>query len=195
MRTNGIGLDFDQPGAKALYIGEVGINRKASPTERRLWLRTGFLYNTSDYNRYLGGQGHNYSFYALADYQLTRPDPVLFFRGIYGGVSFSTADDRTSAFSHSGEIHFNYVGMLASRPTDALNFSVTYNHFSNKLAESYERLGLDVDQDQLGISTSYALHVAPGTRISPSLTYLINPTFLPGYKNVLLGGASLYVAF
>lgn len=194
VRTNGIGLDFTQRGAKALYIGEVGINRKASPEGRRLWLRTGFLYNMSDYNRFLGGVGHNHSFYALADYQLTKPDSTLFFRGLYGGVSFSTARGAVSSFDRAAEAHLNYIGLLASRPTDALNFSLSYNHFSDELAQSYRRRGIRADQDQIGFSTSYALHVAPGTRLSPSLTYLVNPTFLPGYKDVLQGGLSLYVA-
>lgn len=195
VRTNGFGFDFTQHDAKALYIGEIGINRKASPEERRLWLRAGYLYNTSNYTKYLGGQGDNYSFYALADYQFTRPDPVLFFRGLYAGIAFSTARKDVSAFSEAAELHFNYIGLLASRPTDALNVSFSYNRFSNDLAKSYKLAGIDIGQDQIGVSTSYALHVAPGTRLSPSLTYLVNPTFLPGYKDVLQGGMSLYIAF
>ena len=195
IRTNGIGLDWHQHNAKALYIGEVGIRRKASPTQRSFWARAGYLYNMSDYDRFLGGSDHNYSYYALIDYQATRPDNQLFFRGLYLGASYSAARKSVSAFSHAGEIRAYYVGPFNARPTDSLNLTVSYNRFSEDLHASYALRGIDTARHQVGISGAYAVHLGPGVRIAPALQYVFNPTFLPGYKNVLLGSASLYLAF
>ncbi|KMS53389.1 MULTISPECIES: carbohydrate porin [Sphingobium] len=195
IRTNGIGLDWDQDNAKALYIGEVGIRRPASPTQRSFWARAGYLYNTSDYDRFLGGRDHNYSYYALIDFQATRPDDQLFFRGLYLGASYSAARKSVSSFSEAAEIRAYYVGPFDARPTDSFNLTVSYNRFSEDLHQSYALRGIDTARHQVGISGAYAVHLGPGIRIAPALQYVVNPTFLPGYKDVLLGSASLYLAF
>jgi carbohydrate-selective porin OprB len=195
IRTNGIGLDWDQKNAKALYIGEIGIRRRATPTQRSFWARAGYLYNTSDYNRFLGGVGDNHSYYALIDVQATRPDDRLFFRGLYLGASYSAARKSVSSFSDAAEVRAYYVGPFDARPTDSLNVTVSYNRFSEDLHDSYGLSGIRTARDQVGASAAYAVHVGPGARIAPALQYIWNPTFLPGYKNVLLGSASLYLAF
>nr|WP_254914344.1 carbohydrate porin [Sphingobium sp. Z007] len=143
----------------------------------------------------MGGRDHNHSYYALIDFQATRPDDQLFFRGLYLGASYSAARKSVSSFSKAAEIRAYYVGPFDARPTDSFNLTVSYNRFSEDLHQSYALRGIDTARHQVGISGAYAVHLGPGIRVAPALQYVVNPTFLPGYKDVLLGSASLYLAF
>jgi hypothetical protein len=194
VRKQGSGLDWSQKGARALYIGEIGIRREASPDQRGLWLRMGYIHNTSRYQRLLGdGTTGNHAFYLLGDYQLTRPDPQQFFRGLYIGGSYASAPKTVNVYTRSGEARAYYIGPIASRPTDAVNLTITYNGFSSDYHQASRPLGRDTERYQVGASVSYAIQVIHGIHVTPALQYLMHPTVEPGYRNALIGALSTYI--
>lgn len=194
VRNHGIGLDWHQKDAKALYIGEVGLRRESTPSQRALWLRAGYIYNTSPYQRFLGGTDKNQAVYALADYQLTRPDDQMFFRGLYVGASAEVAPKNVNAFAKSAELRAYYVGPLNARPTDAVNLTVTWNRFSSDLHKARLLGGEETERYQIGTAVSYAVHVQSGITIVPAFQYIVHPSLFPGYRNAVLGNLSLFLA-
>lgn len=192
---HGIGLDFGQRGAKALYIAEVGLKHEGTPDQRTFWVRGGYIYNSSPYQRFLGNTDHNYAAYLLADYQLTRPDSRRFFRGLYVGASAESAPKSVNVFAKSAELRAYYVGMLAARPGDAINLTVTWNRYSSDFHKAMLPLGQDTERFQAATSLGYSLHAGPGITIAPALQYVVHPTPAPGYRNAVLGAFNVYLAF
>ena len=74
-------LDLHADHAGALYIDELGYKRAATPGTPYAWLRAGYIYNTSDYTRFLSNErsDDNHAGYLLQrrrQYQ-ARPPPRL----------------------------------------------------------------------------------------------------------------------
>lgn len=195
IRNRDYGISFSQKNARALYISEIGIKRDSSPDTRAMWLRAGYIENTSDYQKFLGGEDHNRAIYALADYQLSRPDPTLFYRGLYIGASAEAVPKNVNLFTRSGEFRAYYIGSLNARPADAVSFTLIYNQFSTDLFAVRKAAGLEMEHKQIGSVVAYAYHAGPGITITPGVQYIVHPTFLPGYRNAVLGSLGLYLSF
>lgn len=196
VRQNGIGLNFSVPGAKALYIGELGFRRAGTATQRSFWLRAGALYNTSDYTRWLGGTGSNAAYYALLDLQVTRPDAVQFFRGLYLGTTLAAAPKSVSTLTRAAELRGYYIGPFSARPSDAINVTLNYNRYSDDLRDKFLiDSGRSARKGQATAAMIYSVHVAPGLRIAPGLSYVVNPSYQPQYKGVLGGSFGINITF
>ena len=182
-RTNGIGLKFAREGARPLFIQEFGIQKPASAEARQLWLRAGAIYNMTDYTRWDGrGTSDNYAFYALGDYQLFQPDRQLAYRGVYAGVTAQFANPNVNATRTNLEGRIYALGMVPGRPEDSVTLTVSYNDFSERARQSLLALGQEAQRDQFSVSLLYAAHVRRGFYMTPTLTYLKNPSFLGDYK-------------
>lgn len=192
----GSGLKFTRAGAKALYIQEFGVRRAASPENRQIWIRGGGAYNTSLYNRLDGrGQNRNWMAFALADYQLTRPDPTAFYKGIYVGASALFARDTVNAYTRTLEGRVYALGMVPGRPADQMTFTIGMNRFSRSGGDAIRAAGGVANRNQFSVGALYAFQATEGLFISPSVTYIRNPSFVGDFKPAINLGTSLTVLY
>lgn len=194
VRHNGIGLAFTERHARPLVIGELGIKQDSALGQRSFWLRGGYIYNSSPYERFLGGTHHNYAGYLLADYQLTQPDDKLFFRGLYAGGSAMVAPKDVNLYAKSADLHLLYVGALDTRPTDAINVTVRWNRYSSDYHAFFLPQGIRTERYQASASGSYAVHFGAGITFVPTLQYIVHPTPEPGHRDAVLGSLNVYLA-
>lgn len=196
VRNNGIGLDFGAKRARALYIAEFGVKRAAAAGQPQVWLRTGALYNTSDYTRYVDGKySDNWSLFALGDYQVKQVDPQAPYRGVYFGASVFYAPPAVNVYSQYYEARAYTVGLFDARPADSITLNINYSRFSPAARANLLTQLVETPRDQFQVSTSYSTHVARGVYVSPSLAYVKNPGFAGRYRDALNAGLNLFLQF
>ncbi|HUD95154.1 carbohydrate porin [Sphingobium sp.] len=192
----GAGLKFTRPGAKALFIQEVGVRRASSPNSRQIWLRGGGSYNTTLYDRLDGaGRERNWSAYALADYQVYQPDAGAAYKGVYLGASALFAKDAVNVYKRSLEGRVYALGLIPGRPADQVTITVGLNSFSRTGARAVEDAGGVAHESQFSLGALYAFHALDGLFISPSVNYIRNPSFVGEFKPAINLGASATVLF
>ncbi|WP_313442498.1 carbohydrate porin [Novosphingobium sp.] len=192
----GAGLKFTRPGAKALFIQEVGLRRPSSSDSRQIWLRAGASYNTTLYDRLDGaGQERNWSAYALADYQVYQPDKAMAYKGIYLGASALFAKDTVNVYKRSLEARVYALGLVPGRPLDQVTVTVGLNSFSRTGAQAVEQAGGIAHKSQFSLGALYAFHAFDGLFLSPSINYIRNPSFVGDFKPALNLGLSATVLF
>lgn len=187
-------IDITQHGTKPLYIGEVGVRRLSKPGERQIWLRAGGFYNETQYTRFDGrGTRSNAALYALADRQLTQPDPAAPAKGLYVGASAYWVRESVNPSTLSFEGRAFVVGPFASRPKDTAALRATWVKFSDDARRMNLAQGLHANKDQLTIAASYSARLYHGVYAVPALSYVNHPSFVGGYKPALIGALSLSV--
>jgi porin len=173
---NSSGLRFNIPGAKALFIGEVGRNRPATADNKSSWFRAGGIYNLTEYRDYRdGGTKKNWAAYGAGDVQLTQIDKHAPARGVYVGATMQYAPPAQNVYTQYIEGRLYGVGLLNSRPRDMTSVVVTYN----KVSSDYQRFSLprsNIRDNQITGTVSYSFRVAPGIYVQPGTGFVINPT-------------------
>lgn len=109
---------FDKvPGAKALYIGEIGYRGRADLGERSSWYRAGAIYNTSQYQIFdgTGRKGDNHAFYAVADIQLTQSSPAVRQLGWYANLRGNYAPPDRNFYTGDLSAALYKVGTFEAR--------------------------------------------------------------------------------
>ena len=120
---------------------------------------------------------------------------MLPFRGIYGGVSYFWAPDNVNAITQTWEGRLYGIGLMDSRPLDTVTLRLTYNDFSNDIAELYSSYGLETATDQINFTASYSYHAGPGIYFIPSVAWIKNPSLVGDFKDALSMQAMLYLFF
>lgn len=174
---NGVGLDTKMEDARVLYVGEVGIDRQPTPGNKRLWVRAGGLTNPTQYTAFDGGKDSNKALWALADYQLTQPDPSMPIHGLYVGASAMYAPEDVNLYTQNYEARVYYYGPFASRPLDKFTFAVGTNVFSNDARDKFAARGVGTAKSQVSATAAYAMHITRGIYLSPAVGYTKNPSF------------------
>ncbi len=188
------GFRFTMPDAKPLYLAEAGILRAAKPGIRHRWLRIGGLHNESGYTRFDGsGTSTNQAAYAAADFQLTQEDPSRPASGIYAGASAFWGNPSVNVFTQSYEARVYAIGPFPSRDKDAISVKISYNRFS-KAARQAQELA-HANADQTSVSGSYTAHLGKGIYVTPSLSWVRNPSFTGDYKDALLTSGTIFLLF
>ena len=192
----GLGLKLNRDGARAMFIQEFGVRRASSPEGPQIWLRAGGTYNLTRYNR-LDGQGRdrNWMVYALADYQFYQPDKRASYRGVYAGFSALFAPDAINAYKSTLEARVYALGMIPGRPSDQVTMTVGLNGFSRSGGRALAATGVETNRNQFSVGALYAYHAARGVYVSPSITYIRNPSFVGDFKPALNLSTSLTLMF
>lgn len=177
---NTSGLRFSVPGARPLYIQELGYRRQASPGTKHVWVRAGAIYNTSDYDR-LDGSGrtdNNTGYYAIADFQLTQDDvtPVL---GWYTNLRYDEGDEALNAYHRDFSISLYRFGTFASRPNDVFSLGYSKQYVSDDFIETVHANGQNSAKDVTNYTMSYSYRVQRGLYLRTGLTWSDNPTLTP----------------
>lgn len=194
---NRSGLSFSVDGAKAVLVNEVGYKMEPSAGTKKVWLRTGAIYNTS---RYVllddpTRTAPNYGFYAVADFQLTQPYPDIPMLGWYLQTRFSYGRENVNLSHLEFGGTLQKLGTFEWRPTDIFSLEFEKSYYSQQAIDAALAMGLDPASNSLKLSASYAYELHRGMYLTSGLSYITNPTFEPKRDdtvNLLLSLSSLF---
>ena len=173
------GLKWHIPGAKALYIQELGYQTDAAPHQHMVWLRQGVMYNQSHFPDFRGGYAHNnYAYYLVGDYQLLQTDGMQAFRGVYINAKADYAPADRNVYAGDMGVTLYVLGPFG-RPYDVVALGYTFDRLSRSFEHMQQAAGVAVVDDSRNYALSYVYRVARGVYLSNQLSYTVNPIPAP----------------
>lgn len=184
---NQTGFRFMPKGDKLLLINEVGYQRASSATGKYVWLRGGYLHNSTAYTNKITGQKEagNYCVYALADYQLRAPDSQSPGHGLYIGGSVMTAPAKFNSYARYYEARVYQKAPFRARPDDVLSLVAAYRGHSKYVTNNLIAQGKTVWRNSPSITGSYSLHVFRGNYLSLGAGYVRGAAITPRVADAL----------
>lgn len=176
------------PRSNLLVINEIGVKRDATPRRQSIWLRAGFIHNSSGYRRFDAPtrSDSNYAMYAAGDVQLTLPpNRDLPFQGWYAGASVHYAPQDRNLYSRYYEARAYKIGTFRNRPVDMLSMTYSHTKFSDDAGSLYATRGLPSESSTSAVTVSYMTRLHAGTYLSTGLSHISNPTFSPRMDDAL----------
>ena len=194
---NHSGLRFDPKGDKALVLGEAGYRRAPSATERETWFRAGTMRNSTLYTDVANGKKEpgNHAAFALMDLQLTKPDPLKPWQGLYIGGSAMTAASKFNAYDRYYEARLYKFAPFQKRQGDVASVLSTYTGHSKYLTDPLVAPGKTVWRNSGSLTGSYNIHLAPGNYLSLGLSYIRGAAITPRVNDTLTFAASYSMFF
>jgi porin len=184
---NETGFRFRPHGDKVLFVGEGGYLRKASMNAREVWLRAGYMRNTTPYRNLVSGQPEsgNYCGYALMDYQLLKSSVEHPNQGLYFGGSFETAPQSVNVYARYFEARLYKEAPFRSRPADLVSVVASRSEYSKSYTDSLIALGKTVWRDSTTLTGSYSMRVSAGNYLNVGLGYVYGPAVTPKVSSAL----------
>lgn len=194
---NQSGFRFAPKGDKLLLINEAGYQRAASEKAKYVWLRGGYLHNSTEFTDKRTGlkEAGNYCTYFLADYQLRAPDEKAPGHGLFIGASVMTAPARFNSYARYYEARLYQKAPLRLRPDDVLSLVAAYRGHSKYVTDKLIAQGRTVWQSSPSVTVSYAMHVARGTYLSLGAGYVRGAAITPRVADALTLSANLGMYF
>ncbi|MFZ1086072.1 MAG: carbohydrate porin [Terracidiphilus sp.] len=194
---NHSGLRFAPKGDKLLLLEEAGYRRSPSATERETWFRAGYLHNSTLYLDQANGMQEpgNHAAFALVDVQLSQPDPLKPWQGLYIGGSAMTAASKFNAYDRYFEARLYKFAPFQKRQGDVASILSTYTGHSKYFTDPLVTKGNTVWRNSASLTGSYNIHLAPGNYLSLGLSYIHGPAITPRVKDTLTFTASYNVFF
>jgi len=194
---NHTGLRFAPKGDKLLLLEEAGYRRASSATGREAWFRAGYLRNSTLYMNQATGKKEpgNHAAFVLMDYQLTKPDPLKPWHGLYLGGSAMTAASKFNAYDRYFEARLYKMAPFNRRPGDVASLLSTYTGHSKYFTDALVAKGSTVWRNSASVTGSYNIHLAPGNYLSLGLSYIHGPAITPRVDDTLTFTASYSVFF
>lgn len=197
-RQNPFGLTLRVPGAKALFIDEVGFRLLPKPDQLSSWVRAGGVYNTSDYYNYKLGRPtvSNHMYYLAYTQQYTQPDPNNPVRGIYTDIKLDQVPASRNVYDKDVLFTLYSIGPFDNRPYDMVTLGYQYKWVSTWAQKALtHRTGLTPIGSSQSTSLGYAFHVARGLYFNHSLSYTDHPVLVPQHSPSLVWMSTLYLSF
>ncbi|GLQ90232.1 carbohydrate porin [Dyella flagellata] len=189
------GLKWHIPGAKALFINELGYQVEAAPQQRMMWLRQGVIYNESHFPNFRGGYADsNYAYYLVGDRQLWQSDTSQAFRGLYINVKADYAPPDRNVYAGDIGATFYVLGPF-ERPDDAFAFGYTFNRLSRSFQHQQQAMGIAAVDNSRNYALSYVFRVRRGIYLSNQLSYTVNPIPAPRQPEALTWMSSLSLSY
>ncbi len=184
---NQTGFRFAPHGAGLLLIHEAGYQQAASETARQTWIRAGYLRNNSLYvNRATGlKEEGNYCVFALADYQIRKPEKGPAANGVFIGGTFMSAPSRFNSYDKYWEARLYQRAPFESRKDDVVTLVAAFRGHSNDVTKRLAAQGRTYWQSSESITGSYSLHVAPGNYITLAAGFVRGPAIAPRVSDTL----------
>ncbi|GFZ96722.1 carbohydrate porin [Dyella caseinilytica] len=194
--NNFLGLKWHIPGAKALYINELGYQTDAAPGQRMAWLRQGVIYNESHYPDFQNGgyAGSNYAYYLVGDYQLIQTDPTRSFRGLYINAKADYSPPDRNVYASDIGITPYVLGPFG-RPDDVLSLSYTFNRLSKSFQCMEQARGISAVDYSSTYALAYVYRWRRGIYLTQQLSYTVNPIPAPKRSPALTWMSSLSVYY
>lgn len=189
---NHTGLRFAPRGDKLLVIEEAGYRRAPSATDRETWFRAGYLHNSTLYTDVANGKKEpgNHAAFALMDFQLTKPDQLKPWQGLYLGGSAMTAASKFNPYDRYYEARLYKMAPFQKRPGDVLSILSTYTGHSIFFTDPLVAKGLGVWRNSGSLTGSYNIHLAPGNFLSLGLSYIRGAAITPRVDDTVTFAAS-----
>jgi porin len=194
---NRVGLRFDPSGDGLVTIIEGGFNRVATDASRSMWIRGGYIGNTTEYtNALTGGKSSgNFCGFLLADRQITRAFGERSGNGLYLGGSAEIVPARLNAYSQYYELRAYLQGPFRSRPLDQAALLATRSVHSQDNLRVLMAQGKSVWRHTNTVTASYSLHAARGVYLSAGLSYQQGAAITPRVPTALVGTLSMNTFF
>ncbi|WP_188794950.1 carbohydrate porin [Dyella nitratireducens] len=193
--NNFLGLKWHIPGAKALYINELGYQTDAAPQQSMMWLRQGVMYNESHFPDFHGGYANNnYAYYLVGDYQLLQTDATQPFRGFYVNAKADYAPPDRNVYAGDMGVTFYLLGPF-SRPYDVVALGYTFDRLSRSFERMQQADGFTAVDYSRNYSLSYVYRVSRGVYLSNQLSYTVNPIPTPKQPPSLTWMSSLSFSY
>jgi porin len=189
------GLKWHIPGAKALYINELGYQIEAAPQQRMMWIRQGVMYNESRFPDFHGGYADgNYAYYLVGDYQLFQSDATRPFNGAYINVKADYAPADRNVYAEDVGATLYVLGPFG-QPYDALALGYTFNRLSRSFQRMQQASGFSAVDYSRNYALSYVHRLARGVYLSNQLSYTVNPIPTPKQPAALTWMSSLSLSY
>jgi len=175
------GFRFDPQGDGALSIVEGGFRRDARVDAPEVWVRGGYMADTTRYvNARTGTEtGGNYCAFMLADGQLRKNGDSQPRHGLYLGASAMTVPAELNAYTRYYELRLYQLAPFISRPADTASVVFTYTGYSRFKTDELLAAGKTAATHSVTMSASYSVHVRQGTFLSTVLSYNSRPAITP----------------
>lgn len=186
-KQNDSSLDWNVPGANALWINEVGYRVHSGPETMAMWMRGGVVYNESDF-AFLDGSnrtGYNAGFYLIGDWQLSQSSEATPWTGWYLGAKFNKAREEVSAYHMDYGLTIYKVGPFESRPNDVFSVGVSQSFVSDALGRSLESANVGYDDTVTGVNVGYVAELVGGVYLGGSVSLTDHPTIAPERDHAL----------
>lgn len=184
---NETGFRFAPRGSGLLLIHEAGYQRAASDTARQTWIRAGYLRNNSLYvNRATGlREDGNYCVFALADYQIRKPEKGAASNGVFAGGTFMSAPSRFNSYDKYWEARLYQRAPFASRQEDTVTLVAAFRGHSNDATKRLAAQGRTYWQGSSSVTGSYSIHVSQGNYITFAAGYVRGAAITPRVADTL----------
>jgi porin len=189
------GLKWHIPGAKALFINELGYQQDASPQQNMMWLRQGVIYNESQFHNFSGGYANgNYAYYLVGDYQLFQTDAMQSFRGFYINAKADYAPPDQNVYTGDMGVTFYVLGPF-QRPYDVFALGYTFDQLSRAFQHMRQMEGFTAVDYSRNYAMSYVYRLGRGVYLSNQLSYTVNPIPSPKQPKALTWMSSLSFSY
>jgi len=127
--------------------------------------------------------------------QLTRPDPLKPWQGLYLGGSAMTAASKFNAYDRYYEARLYKFAPFQKRQGDVVSLLSTYTGHSKYFTDPLVAAGKTVWRNSGSVTGSYNIHLAPGNYLSLGLSYIRGAAITPRVDDTLTFAASYTVFF
>lgn len=185
---NQVGFRFIPKGDKLVTIGEAGYRRAATISTGWVWVRGGYMHNSTPYPNFVTGTmtSGNYCAYLLGDRQFTHnPGPVAK-NGIYAGASAMIAPASMNVYTQYYEARVYDEGPFRSRPGDTASLVITHSVYSRDKVKMLISQGKSYWRNSSTVSGSYTVRAGRGVYFSLGLSYIAGAAVTPHVKNALV---------
>jgi porin len=189
---NNAGFRFVPHGDKLLLINEGGYLREPSQNSHEMWLRGGYMYNTSSYSNLVTGksQSGNYCGYVLVDYQLRGSNHEHSNQGLYAGGSWMKAPGALDPYARYYEARLYKEAPFQSRPADLVSVVASRTGYSKQYTDKLVADGKTVWRAGTTLTGSYSMRVVQGSYLNLGLSYVNGPAITPRVPSALKFQAS-----
>ena len=175
------GFRFTPHGYGWLSVYEGGYNRASRADAAGLWVRGGYLTNTTLYanNKTGTDTSGNKCEFILADRQLMEHDSAHPDHGLYLGVSAISVPPEMNDYSRYYEARLYQNAPFASRPSDMISVVSSYSSYSYYTRQKLIAEGKTFAPHAATLTGSYSARVHAGTYIITGLSYDSRPAITP----------------
>lgn len=181
LHRDAAGFRFAPQGDGLLSLFEGGYKRDAQPETSELWIRGGFMSNTTRYPnaRTNTNTSGNRCWFLLADHQLRAESLTSPRHGLYAGISAISVPPELNAYPAYYELRFYQVAPFRSRPNDLASVVFSHTAYSSFTRAQLIAAGKTTASSLSTAMGSYSARLQRGIYLSAGVAYNNRPAITP----------------